>query len=158
MGQVYLELKNNNLINSVSINTQIGNLPGSTVSTFLIDVTIAVACPTPLSVFLFTISGNYQFTVSSHVTSMAVSGTPPQILSTTVVSPNIIRVTFNEQFIVSRHFRLTISNIFNPQEISQGAVSLYSLPYNSISPLEVSELSIPFQTVYYSPTLNIYTA
>jgi len=46
---------------------------------------------------------------------MAVSGTPPQILSTTVVSPNIIRVTFNEQFTVSRHFRLTISNIFNPQ-------------------------------------------
>jgi hypothetical protein len=102
-------------MNSVSINTQIGNLPGTTVSTFLIDVTIGVACPTALSTFLFTISGNYQFTVSSLVTSTAVSGTPPQILSTTVVSPNIIRVLFNEQFTVSRQFRLTISNIFNPQ-------------------------------------------
>lgn len=102
-------------MNSVSINTQIGNLPGTTVSTFLIDVTIGVACPTPLSTFLFTISGNYQFTVSSLVTSIAVTGSPPQILSTSVVSPNIIKVSFNEQFTVGRHFRLTISNIFNPQ-------------------------------------------
>lgn len=107
-------------------------------STLLVDVTIGVACPTAISTFLFTISGNYQFTVSSLVTSIAVTGTPPQILTTNVVSPNIIKVTFNEQFPNGRHFRLTISNIYNPQEISQGAVSVYSLPYNSISPLEVS--------------------
>jgi hypothetical protein len=135
MGQVFLELKNNNLMTLVSINSQVSNLPGSTVSSFLIDVTVAVPCPTPLSTFLFTISGNYQFTVSSLVTSIAVSGTPPQIQSTTVVSPNIIRVIFNEQLVSGRQFRLTISNILNPLEISQGAVSLYSLPYNSISPL-----------------------
>ena len=122
----------------VSINSQIGNLPGSTVSTLLVDATIGIASPTAQSVFLFTISGNYQFTVSSLVTSIAVSGTPPQILSTSVVSPNIIKVIFNEQFTVGRHFRLTVSNVYNPQEISQGAVSVYSLPYNSISPLEVS--------------------
>jgi hypothetical protein len=83
------------MINLVSINSQIGNLPGTTVSTLLIAITIGVACPTPLSTFLFTISGNYQFTVSSLVSSIAVSGSPPQILSTTVVSPNIIRVIFN---------------------------------------------------------------
>lgn len=119
----------------VSINSEVANLPGSTVSSLLIDVTVAVPCPTPLSTFLFTISGNYQFTVSSLVTSIAVAGTPPQIQSTTVVSPNIIRVVFNEQFTTGRQFRLTISNLLNPLEISQGAVSLYSLPYNSISPL-----------------------
>jgi hypothetical protein len=135
MGQVYLELRNNNLINLVSINSQLNNQPGVTNSTFLIDVTIGVACPTPLSTFLFTISGNFQFTVSSQVTTIAVTGTLPQILSTTVVSPNIIRVVFNEQFAVGRQFRLTISNILNPLEISSGAISLYSLPYNSISPL-----------------------
>lgn len=83
------------MINLVSINSQIGNLPGTTVSTLLVDITIGVTCPTPLSTFLFTISGNYQFTVSSLVSSIAVSGSPPQILSTTVVSPNIIKVIFN---------------------------------------------------------------
>ncbi len=114
MGQVYLELRNNNLINLVSINAQNANLPGSTVSTLLVDVTIGVACPTALSTFIFTISGNFQFTVSSLVSSIAVSGDPPQIQSTTVMSPNVIKVIFNEQFVVGRQFRLTISNIYNP--------------------------------------------
>lgn len=119
----------------MSINSQIANSPGTTVSTLLLDVTIGVAVPTALSTFLFTISNNFEFTVSSLVTSIAVTGDPPQILSTSVVSANIIRVVFNEQFIVGRQFRLTVSNIYNPLEISAGAVSLYSLPYNSITPL-----------------------
>ena len=46
----------------------------------------------------------------------------------------------------------------NPLEISSAAVSVYSLPYNSITPLEVRELFIPFQTASYTPTLTIYTA
>ena len=137
MGQVYLELTNNNLINLVSINSQVSNEPGVTVSTFLVDVTIGIAVPTPLSVFLFTISNNFKFTVSSLVSSIAVTGTAPQVLSTTVTSPNIIKVVFNEAFSVGRQFRLTISNIENPLEISSGAISLYSLPHNSITPLEV---------------------
>lgn len=76
--------------------------------------TIGVAVPTPMSVFIFTISGNFQFTVSSLVTSIAVTGTPPQIQSMEVVSQNIIKVTFSEQFVVGRQFRLSISNIYNP--------------------------------------------
>ena len=42
MGQVFLELRNNNQINIVSINSQVSNEPGVTVSTLLIDVTIGV--------------------------------------------------------------------------------------------------------------------
>ena len=158
MGQVFLELRNNNNLNLVSINSQIANQPGITVSTLLMDVTIGVACPTPLSTFLFTISGNFEFTVSSLVSSIGISGDPPQVQSTTVMSPNLIKVIFNEQFVVGRQFRLTISNILNPLEISSGAISLYSLPYNSITPLEVTELTIPYQTVSYTPTLTLYTA
>ena len=114
MGQVFLELRNNNQINLVSINSQLTNQPGTTVSTLLIDITIGVACPTSLSVFLFTISGNYEFTVSSLVSTIAVTGSPPQVQSTTVMSPNLIKVIFNEQLVVGRQFRVTISNIFNP--------------------------------------------
>jgi len=79
----------------VSINSQVSNLPGTTVSTFLIDIKINVACPTSLSRFKFTISGDFQFTVSSLVNSIGVTGTPPQISSMTVVSQNIIEVVFN---------------------------------------------------------------
>lgn len=82
-------------MNMVSINAENGNFPGTTVSTLLIDVTIGVNCPTALSTFLLTISGNFQFTVSSLVSSIAVAGTPPQIQTTTVVSANIITVVFN---------------------------------------------------------------
>jgi hypothetical protein len=95
MGQLYFELKNNNLMNIVSINAQNSNTPGVTVSTLLATFTIGVNVPTPLSTFVFTISGNFQFTVSSLVTSIAVTGSPPQIVSMSVVSPNIIRVVFN---------------------------------------------------------------
>lgn len=59
---------------------------------------------------------------------------------------------------MGRQFRLTISNILNPLDISTGAISLYSMPYNSITPLEVTELTIPYQTVSYTPTLTLYTA
>ena len=135
MGQVFMELRNNNLMNLVSINAQNANQPGITVSTLLLDITIGVACPTDLSTFLFTISGNFEFTVSSEVTTIAVTGDPPVAQPTTVISPNLIKVIFSEQLIVGRHFRLTISNIYNPEEISSGALSLYSLPYNSITPL-----------------------
>ena len=104
-------------------------------STLLLDITIGVASPTAFSTFFFTISGNFQFTASSLVTTIAVTGDPPAVLSTTVVSPNLIKVIFSEQLVVGRHFRLTISNVYNPVEISSGALSLYSLPYNSITPL-----------------------
>lgn len=114
MGQVYFELRNNNLMSIVSINAQTANRPGTTVSDLLVDVTVGVACPTPLSTFVFTISGNFQFTVSSLVSTLQVSDTPPQILTMTVVSPNIIRVIFNEQFAVGRRFQVSISNIYNP--------------------------------------------
>lgn len=114
MGQVYLELRNNNLLNLVSINAQNANRPGETVSTLLLDVTIGVSCPTELSTFLFTISNNFQFTVSSLVTTIAVAGDPPAVQSTTVVSPNLIKVVFSEQLVAGRQFRLSISNIYNP--------------------------------------------
>jgi hypothetical protein len=95
MGQLYFELINNNILNVVSINPQNTNYPGTTVSNLVIDITIGVRCPTSISTFIFTISGNFQFTVSSLVSTITVSGTPPQILSMTVMSPNIIKVLFN---------------------------------------------------------------
>jgi len=156
MGQVFFELRNNHLMNIVSVNSEAANLAGSIVSTLQINIKIGVSCPTPLSVFLFTISGDFQFTVGSQVTTIGAS--PPQILTAQVVSPNLITATFNEQFSSGRQFSVAISNIQNPLEISSGAISLYSLPYNSISPLEVQELSIPFQTISLSAPVNIYTA
>lgn len=117
----------------VSVNSMVSNSAGAVVSTLQINVQIGVSCPTPLSVFLFTISGDYTFTVGSQVTTIGAS--PPQILTSTVVSPKVIKATFNEQFVSGRQFTVAISNIQNPMEISSGAVSLYSLPYNSISPL-----------------------
>ena len=77
-------------MNVVSINAQNANTPGLTLSTLLLTFNIGVAVPTPLSTFLFTISGDFAFTVSSLVTSIAVTGSPPQIQSMTVISPNII--------------------------------------------------------------------
>ena len=59
MGQLYFELTNNNLLSVVSINAQNQNLPGTTVSTLIIDITIGIACPTPISTFIFTISGKF---------------------------------------------------------------------------------------------------
>lgn len=114
MGQAFFELRNNNLLNVVSINDQSTNFPGTTVSTFLVDITIGVACPTPISILIFTISGNFQFTVSSLLSTITVSDTPPPIQSMTVVSRNIIKVLFREQFTVGRYFRVSISNIYNP--------------------------------------------
>lgn len=43
----------------VSINAENANTPGTTVSTLLMSFTIGVAVPTPMSVFIFTISGNF---------------------------------------------------------------------------------------------------
>jgi len=98
MGQLFLELRNNNLMSLVSVNAQNANLPGTTtptVSSLLAQITIGKECPTPLSVLLFTISGTFAFTVSSQVTTQQVTASPPQIQSSIVISPNIIRVVFN---------------------------------------------------------------
>lgn len=78
MGQVFLEMRNNNLLNLVSITSQTTASPGLTFST-VVDVTVGVASPTALSTFVFTVSGNFIFTVSSQVTTIAVTGDPPQI-------------------------------------------------------------------------------
>lgn len=136
-GNVFFEAKNNNIMNVVSINSLTTNLPGTTTSSFLAQISIGIACPTATSRLLFTISNNFYFSVSSLVNTIAVTGSAPQITSTTIMSQNVIMVVFGEQFTVGRTFRLTISNILNPLSISTGSISIYSLAYNSISPLEV---------------------
>lgn len=82
-------------MNMVSIYPQNTNTPGVTTSTLQITITIGVNVPTPQSTILLTISGDFQFTVSSLVSSLAITGSPPQIISMNVISPNIIKVVFN---------------------------------------------------------------
>ena len=81
----------------------------------------------------------------------------PQVISTTIISPNIIVTKFRESFITGRKFKVSITDIINPLKISAGFVSVYYLPDNSMSPLEIKELAIPIGTRKYVPTLEVLT-
>lgn len=58
---------------------------------------------------------------------------------------------------VDREFSVTIADYLNPLEIASGFISVYHLPYNSLSPLEMLEESIPISTIAFVPTLNLLT-
>lgn len=81
----------------------------------------------------------------------------PQVISTTIISPNIIVTRFGESFISGRKFQVSITDIVNPLKISAGFVSVYYLPDNSMSPLEIKELAIGIGTKQYVPTIGVLT-
>jgi hypothetical protein len=66
-----------------------------------------------------------------------VLSTAPQVISTKIISPNIIVTKFGESFYPGRKFKVSITDIKNPLKISTGAISVYYLPDNSMSPLEI---------------------
>lgn len=82
-----------------------------------------------------------------------VLSTAPQVLSTTIISNKIIETKFAESFVVGRKFKVSITDIRNPLKIASAHVSVYYLPDNSMSPLEIRELSISIATKKYIPTV-----
>ena len=79
------------------------------------------------------------------------------IVQSVIESPNVIITTFDEAFVDGRKFSLRIADIVNPLEIASGYISVYYIPFNSMSPLEVSEQSIPIKTIPYTPTIALLT-
>jgi hypothetical protein len=53
-----------------------------------------VQCPTPYSVLKFIISDDFAFSTSSLVNVQGVLSTAPQVISTTIISTNIIVTKF----------------------------------------------------------------
>ncbi len=86
-----------------------------------------------------------------------VLSTAPPVISTTIISKNIILTKFGESFAADRKFKIGITDIKNPLKISEGFVSVYYLPDNSMSPLEIRETSIRIGTKKYTPTVEIQT-
>lgn len=86
-----------------------------------------------------------------------VLSTAPPVISTKIVSKNIIVTKFGESFASDRKFKISITDIKNPLKIASGFVSVYYLPDNSMSPLEIKELAIPIRTKKYVPTVEIQT-
>lgn len=93
-GQVYFEYRQNNILNVNSINDLTQNYPGTLTSNLEFEITIGVQCPTPYSVVKFIISDDFEFSASSLVNVQGVLSTAPQVISTTIVSPNIIITKF----------------------------------------------------------------
>ncbi len=79
------------------------------------------------------------------------------MISTSIISKNIILTKFGESFASGRKFKISITDIKNPLKISEGFVSVYYLPDNSMSPLEIRETSIRIGTRKYTPTVEIQT-
>lgn len=134
------------------------NLPGTSFTDLLFDIEIGVNSPTPLSRLKFVIKGGFTFTDSSLVKTIQLVGAAPVLLTSLIESPNVIIATFNESFVDGRKFSLTIADIQNPLYVtSNGYISVYHLPDNSMSPLEISEESIPIKTIPFAPTINLIT-
>ena len=69
------------------------------------------------------------------MTTGAIISSPPTILSSEIVSSNIIITTFNESLTVGRKFSIYIASYMNPLKVASGWISVYHLPENSMSPL-----------------------
>jgi hypothetical protein len=136
-GQVYFELRQNKILNVNSINDLTQNFPGTLTSNLEFEITIGVQCPTDASIIKFIISGDFQFSVSSLVNVQGVLSTAPPVISTKIISKNIIVTKFGESFASGRKFKISITDINNPLKIANGFVSVYYLPDNSMSPLEI---------------------
>lgn len=91
------------------------------------------------------------------MTTISLLGAAPVRKSSIIESPNVIITTFDESFVDGRKFSLRIADIANPLEITSGYISVYYLPFNSMSPLEVSEQSIPLKTIPYVPSITLLT-
>lgn len=94
-GQVFLELRVNSILAATAINTMTSNLPGTTYSNLLFEITIGVKVPTALSRMKLIINNDFTFLPSALVTTVAVTGSAPQVLSSVVVSENVVMATFN---------------------------------------------------------------
>lgn len=152
-----------NLMGVSILNALSSNAPGST-STLKAEVTIGQAISTSLSTFIFVMQYPFTFSLGSIPTayqSSLYSTSPialyaaPAILSYQILSPNIFVLIFNEQFAVGRKFIVQINQINSPFIIAATNISIYSLNYNTLTPLEAYEMLYPIATVSYPLTLTV---
>lgn len=132
-----------NLMGVSILSTLSTNAPGST-STLKAEVTIGQAISTSLSTFIFVMQYPFTFSLGSipnayqstlYSTSPIALYAAPAILSYQIVSPNIFVLIFNEQFAVGRKFIVQINQINSPFIIAATNISIYSLNYNTLTPL-----------------------
>jgi hypothetical protein len=72
----------------------VSNLPGTSFTNLLFEITVGVATTTPNARLKFVIDGGFTFSDSSLVNTQALVGAAPVILSNVLVSPNVIITTF----------------------------------------------------------------
>lgn len=92
---------------------------------------------------------------SSYATNPISLFSSPSIYSFNILTPHIFMLTFNEQFAVGRKFIVQINQINNPYRIAASNISIYSLNYNTMIPLEAFEGLYPIATASYPLTMTI---
>jgi hypothetical protein len=108
-----------NLMATSVLNDLSTSLPGDSV-TLKAEVTIGKAVSTSLSTFIFVLMYPFTFSIgsipstldaASYATNPISLYAKPAISSYEIVSPNIFRLIFNEQFIVGRKFIVQVAHI-----------------------------------------------
>lgn len=64
-------------------------------------------------------------------------------------------MVFSEKFVANRRFILEITEINNPFFLAESNISIYSMNYNSLTPLEGLEHGYPIKTVTYPLTVAL---
>lgn len=86
--------------------------------------------------FTFSLGSIPQTTESTlYATSPVPLYSNPVVSFYQIISPNIFYLVFNETFTVGRKFIVSISQINNPYFLATANISIYSLNYNSQTPL-----------------------
>ena len=127
-------------------------------------MTIGQPVSTTLSSFLFTIHHPFSFSLgsipttsesSSSATSPIALYSSPAVQSFEILTPHIFMLTFNEQFTVGRQFIVSINQINNPFLIAASNISIYSLDYNTLIPLEAFEGIYPIAAVPFTMPMTL---
>jgi hypothetical protein len=131
------------------------NVPGE-LTTFKAEFKITQPIETELSAFTLVIHSPFSFSAGSipraEASTLSATSTSslfikPTIFEYRIISPNIFYVVFNESFVAERRFILEITEINNPFFLASSNFSIYSLNYNSLTPLEAYEHGYPIATV-----------
>ena len=163
MGAVINSPPNTHLLGVSILNDLSTNKPGTT-CTLRAQVTISQAISTTLSSFLFTIQDPFSFSLgsipttsesSSYATNPISLYSSPAVKSFEILTPHIFMLTFNEQFVVGRQFIVSINQINNPFEVAASNISIYSLDYNTLIPLEAFEGIYPIAAVPFNIPMTL---
>jgi hypothetical protein len=163
MGAVINSKPNTHLLAVSVLNDLSATQPGTT-STLRAEVSIGQAISTDLSTFLFTLHDPFTFSTgsiptavesSSYATNPIALYAAPLIKSYVILTPHIFMLTFNEKFVVGRRFIVQINQINNPFAIQASNISIYTLDYNTLIPLEAFEGLYPIATASYTLTMAL---